>query len=209
MKTVEYDIDWERVVKAAQAATNMLRESNLNSFVKMSIDGKDYHEIMNELIVCSLDESPDSSKEMFSKGSGESDRNLYLRMMHDFVKKCNKKKNELIYKNPLKNTDQVLYKLFEAGKGSETMKRAMFFKKTLSGKDLDIFDSLIIKKYVDNRAIAKKYGISEDSVTRAKNRLIRRYKDYMGLIQYYRSDYIEDLTDGIIRKEMRDYNDYE
>lgn len=208
METVEYDIDWDRVIKAAQAATNMLRESSQNGFVRASIEGKDYHEIMNEIIICCLDESPDSSKKMFSKDSGESDRNLYLRMMHDFVKKCNKKKNDLIYKNPLKNTDQVLYKLFEAGTGSETMKRAMFFRKTLSGKDLDIFESLMIQKRVNNSKIARKYKISEDSVTRAKNRLIRRYKDYMGLIQYYRSDYIEDLTDSIMRKERRDdYNE--
>lgn len=199
------EIDWDRVIETSRRASNFLLESSQNSFVKIVVNGKSVDDLMNDLIVCSLSESPESSRKMFSKGSGESDNHLYLRMIHDFTKKCNKQKNELIYKNPLKNTEQVLYKLFESGAGSEYWKRTANFQRTLLGRDKDIFDSLMLMKYVNSRKLAKKYGVTEETITRAKNRLIRRYKDYMGLIEYYRVEHLEDLTEGIIRKEMRSY----
>lgn len=201
------EINWDQVMLSAKKAVNIITSMNSNTAVKIYIEGKDYQEIVNDVIICSLSESPASSRRMFEFGSKETLKNMYIRMVHDFTKKCNKKKNDRIYQNPFRRTNDLIkffLEQYENDPNSNFVKRTWLFKGTLSGRDLDIFNDLLDHSEINKQKLAKKYSTEEESVTRAKNRLMRRYKDYLGLIRYYETSYLEDITEGQIRRDLRD-----
>lgn len=154
-----------------------------NLAVQEWVKDKDEKEIVNEIITVSFIDSPVSTRHKFEQGSTASDKDCYIRMMHDFIKHLNKKYENRVIDDFLPSRKEFMAYLLDLNMREipEFMSKIQMFSSDLSERDKELISFSLHGDELPATELSEKYGIKEDSIYRAEYRLLKRLRDFLNV----------------------------